>query len=323
MDTILSWGNIPKLVFKDAEEYFRTLGQLSNNKAFTISFEPNKNTGSYADAYRIRVLMGAQNITQALQNKITSNMRINCNEYVLNLVENHNFVQSGNTIVCTFENVLKTVPDQYKLIFMQGYNEVVSTMPQQVYYAADSIDISKVTLKKKDIPKLSSGKGSSLKKHRIGKRDYIKQAIDNYEIGEAGERIVYEYEQKKLKDAYKAGKITDLKDTLEWVSRVDDSVGYDIRSYDVEAKKEVYIEVKTTIGNSKTPIYMTENELEQSERLAEQYLLYRLYRMDRHKPENVDFFVLQGNIRKNPYVSVEKKNEYKIQIVKDQSMELA
>lgn len=30
--------------------------------------------------------------------------------------------------------------------------------------------------------------------------------------------------------------------------------------------------------------------------------------MDRHNPENVDYFVLQGDISKNQHVTIEKQN---------------
>lgn len=317
MGGILSWGRPPKLVFANEEEFYRTLGQLTNEKAFTISFEPNQKTGSYSNAYRIRVLAGTQNISEALRKKMTTGNRVNCNEYVIYLTENHRFIQSGNTIMCSFERVLETVPDQYKLIFMQGYNEVAGPVPNQVYYATDSIDVSGVTLKEKNVPKAGkANQPAGQKRSKQGKRDYIKQAISNYEIGEAGERIVYEYEQQKLNEAYKAGRITDIKDKLEWISRTDDSIGYDIRSYDVDKNEEMYIEVKTTTGNAATPFYMSENEVVQSKKLGKQYYLYRLYKMDRHKPENVDFFILQGDITENTNVSIEMQ-DYKVAIIKE------
>lgn len=309
MGSILEWGRPPKLVFENEEEFYRTLGQLTNEKAFTISFEPNKKTGSYSNAYRIRILAGTKNVTQALQKKMRTSGRVNCNEYIEYLIKEHSFVQSGNSIMCKFEKVLVTVPEKYKLIFIQGYNEVTEAAPNQVYYATDSIDISQAILKQKPIPRGSKQSQSSVRKQgKQGKRDYIKNTINNYEIGEAGERIVYEHEQKKLNEAFRTGKITDLKDKLEWISRTDDSVGYDIRSYDVDRKEEIYIEVKTTTGNAVTPFYMSENEIIQSKKLGEQYYLYRLYNMNRHKPESVDYFILQGDIGSNPNVTLEKQD---------------
>lgn len=103
---------------------------------------------------------------------------------------------------------------------------------------------------------------------------------------------------------------------MEWVSRLDDSLGYDIRSYDVDAKKEIYIEVKTTTGSATTPFYMSENEVEESKKLGEQYYLYRLYKMDRCKPQNVDYYILNGDISKNADVRIEMQG-YKVVIIKE------
>ena len=46
--------NFGTLNFNNEEEYYVALGSFCNNKAFSISYEPNKSTGSYADAYRMR-----------------------------------------------------------------------------------------------------------------------------------------------------------------------------------------------------------------------------------------------------------------------------
>ena len=45
-------------------------------------------------------------------------------------------------------------------------------------------------------------------------------------------------------------------------------------------------------------------------------MVYRLYGMDRHKPKDVKYFILQGDIRDNPHVRVNKMNEYQVQIIK-------
>ena len=99
-----------------------------------------------------------------------------------------------------------------------------------------------------------------------------------------------------------------MNDKLEWVSRTDDSLGYDIRSYNVDEKREMYIEVKTTTGSSTSPFYISENEIDKSRELKDKYYIYRLYKMDRHNPENVDYFVLQGDVSTNQHVTIEKQN---------------
>ena len=222
--------------------------------------------------------------------------------------------------MATLENVLKTIPkEEIENIaaFMRGYyllQEESTELGQNITYTTESIDVSNAKLFCRDIPK-KSGAGAGTKKKQ-GKRDYIKTAINDFEIGEAGEKIVYNHEKQKLIDAYNEGKITDLNNKLEWVSRFDDSLGFDIRSYDVEKQQEMYIEVKTTTGSATTPFYMSENEIIQSKKLGEQYYLYRLYKMDRYKPENVDYYILHGDICKNTDVSIEMQG-YKVVIIKE------
>lgn len=169
--------------------------------------------------------------------------RINYNLYVGNLIENHGFVLSGNVVVATLENVLKTIPKEAIdniAAFMRGYyllQEEPTASVRNITYTMESIDISNAKLICQDIPKKCAEKGMTKKKQ--GKRDYIKATINDFEIGEAGEKIVYNHEKQRLINAYNAGKIDNLNDKLEWVSRFDDSLGYDIRSYDIDAKKYI------------------------------------------------------------------------------------
>ncbi len=318
----LKWGNQSQLSFANEEEYYMALGIFANPKLSRVYIEDNAKRGSFSDASRLHIYSHTKkgNLPQALKNAMKNGGRINCNPYVDNLIENHGFVLSGNVVVATLENVLKTIPkEEIENIaaFMRGYyllQEEPTASGRNITYTTESIDISNAKLICRDIPKKSAEKGMIKKKQ--GKRDYIKATINDFEIGEAGERIVYNHEKQKLINAYNAGKIVDLKDKLEWVSRFDDSLGYDIRSYDVDAKKEICIEVKTTTGSAVTPFYMSENEVEQSKKLGEQYYLYRLYKMDRCKPENVDYYILNGDISKNADVRIEMQG-YKVVIIKE------
>lgn len=310
----LNWGNQNQLKFDSEEEYYMALGIFSNPKLARIYIEDNAKRGSFTDASRLHLYAETQraNLPQALRGAMKDGGRINCNPYVDNLIENHGFLLSGNVVVATLENVLKTIPNnevENIAAFMKGYyllqeNKVVPE--QNITYTTESIDVSKAKLKFHDIPRENAQK--EMVRRKQGKRDYIKEALNDFEIGEAGEKIVYNHEKQKLLDAYKEGKIENLKDKLEWVSRTDDSLGYDIRSYNVDEKREMYIEVKTTTGSSTSPFYISENEIDKSRELKDKYYIYRLYKMDRHNPENVDYFVLQGDISKNQHVTIEKQN---------------
>lgn len=105
--------------------------------------------------------------------------------------------------------------------------------------------------------------------------DYVKQNAINKEIGDAGEKFVYEYERECIKKY----NFPESKQ-VEWVSRdVGDGLGYDILSYDSQGN-EIYIEVKTTLGNERESFYITANELLKSEKEKEKYFLYRVYGFD-------------------------------------------
>ena len=67
------------LSFKDEKEYYTAIGTFCNNQAFRISYEPNKATGSYADAYRMRKLATAHNLIRPINDAIRAGNRINCN----------------------------------------------------------------------------------------------------------------------------------------------------------------------------------------------------------------------------------------------------
>ncbi len=318
----LEWGNQNQLCFTNEEEYYMVLGIFANPKLARVYIEDNAKRGSFSDAKRLHIYSEAKrsNLPLALRNAMKAGGRINCNPYVDNLINNHGFILSGNVVVATLENVLKTIPkEEVKNVaaFMEGYyllQEEQQVAVRNITYTTESIDTSEAKLICRDVPKKSLEKDKDKKKQ--GKRDYIKAAINDFEIGEAGEKVVYNYEKQKLINAYKEGKISDLNDKIEWVSRYDDSAGYDIRSYDVDKKTVMYIEVKTTTSSATTPFYMSENEVAQSKELGEQYYLYRLYKMDRHKPGNVEFFVLQGDIGNNSNVSVEMQ-DYKVVIIKE------
>ena len=105
--------------------------------------------------------------------------------------------------------------------------------------------------------------------------DYIQQNEINKELGDAGEKFVYEYEREYVKKY----NLPDSKQ-VKWVAKdVGDGLGYDILSYDSQGN-EIYIEVKTTLGNEKSSFYITANELLKSEQEKERYFLYRVYNFD-------------------------------------------
>ena len=307
-DNILVWGEKPQLKFKNESEYYRTLGQLTNEQAFTISFEPNKKTGSYSDAYRIRALTRTQNITDALKRKMTTNKRINCNEYIQHLIASHNFVLSGNEVKRNYDDVITTVADGYLDDFIQGYNETLDvSVGGKVLYLTEKIDMSGKKLKEQKQPALTKLRRQKKNKKKVGKRDYISIQIENFETGEAGERLVWEYEKTIIKNSRFAY-------DPEWVSRKDDSLGYDIKSYDIETGNTKYIEVKTTSGGKTTPFFISDNELECSREYADNYYIYRVYSIKNKKADKIDFYVIKGDITKQKNFEIIKTRDSLVKV---------
>lgn len=120
----LVWGKAKQLSFADNHEYYQALGSLCRYGSYTITFETNSQTESWGDAFRIKCLEIDSRTPDAFINAMRNARRINCNDYVQNLYEQHDFdfdvahkVLHGN-----FEKVKRTVPTSYYDDFENGYN---------------------------------------------------------------------------------------------------------------------------------------------------------------------------------------------------------
>lgn len=131
----------------------------------------------------------------------------------------------------------------------------------------------------------------------VRKFDYVARDIQNRSIGIAGEEFVFNFERQQLNLANRA----DLSDKVRWVSKDDgDGAGYDILSFTNQGD-EKFIEVKTTIGNSRTPFFISRNEFEFCKQAGESFSLIRLYDFRR----NVRGFELKGQLEKHVTLSAE------------------
>ena len=88
------------------------------------------------------------------------------------------------------------------------------------------------------------------------------------EIGRQGEEYVVDFERKKLVEAGK----TDLAKRVRRVSISDIGAGFDVLSFTPQGE-QIYIEVKTTIGNGFS-FEITINELNKSEIYKQNYFIY-------------------------------------------------
>jgi len=113
--------------------------------------------------------------------------------------------------------------------------------------------------------------------------DYIAEAIEHKEIGDAGEELVIQYEKQALAAAGQA-------DRAAQVSMVKDGQGYDIISFNADGGVK-YIEVKTTTAGPLSAFRFTINEYLFAERNPVQYCIYRLYHFNEDN-NTADFYIL-------------------------------
>lgn len=116
--------------------------------------------------------------------------------------------------------------------------------------------------------------------------DYDAENRDKKKLGDAGERLVLQWEKESLEQqgcGHLAQKVIKV---LDWE-------GYDILSYHPDGT-EKYIEVKTTTGGANRPFVFTANEKSTMLEKADKYYLYRLYGYDASL-NTAYCFVLEGD----------------------------
>ncbi|CBH22630.1 conserved protein of unknown function [Acetoanaerobium sticklandii] len=124
------------------------------------------------------------------------------------------------------------------------------------------------------------GKKKAKVKTNAGKQDFVEIGKKNQKVGLLGERIVYSNEVKKLK---RIGR-TDLATKVDHVSLKDDSLGYDILSYDLDGT-EIHIEVKSTTAPPRDiHFYITDNELRKTLG-SENHFIYLVYSVKTQSPK--------------------------------------
>ncbi|WP_275936411.1 MrcB family domain-containing protein [Fructobacillus pseudoficulneus] len=152
-------------------------------------------------------------------------------------------------------------------------------------------DLTEVDLVETEAPatkEKTPNRGVSKRQGR--KLDYAQGQQNNSELGFFGEKAVLKFEKERLHDH------PELVEKIEHVSVTQgDGLGYDILSFD-EDGNELYIEVKTTKQGEETPFYISSNEVDFARTHPENYVLYRLYNVDKVKmnESDVKFFKIDG-----------------------------
>jgi len=116
--------------------------------------------------------------------------------------------------------------------------------------------------------------------HKPYKPDYDKENKINRELGMRGENLVF----AKEKELLESGKLKELSNKVNHMSLRDDSLGYDIESYESNGTKK-YIEVKSTNHNpSSFNFVMTSREIQSAKEL-DNYYVYIVFNAGSEKPK--------------------------------------
>lgn len=142
-------------------------------------------------------------------------------------------------------------------------------------------------------PKVSADGAKKGKGTKGGTVDWAAREQRNRELGLAGERLVIEYEQKRLLQAGHS----DLAARVEHIALSDSAAGYDILSFE-EDGTEKFIEVKTTAGPASTPFYISENEVNVSRQLKDRFWLYRVHSYSREENKG-EFYSFRGEVEEH------------------------
>ncbi len=133
--------------------------------------------------------------------------------------------------------------------------------------AFDDIDFSQVLVPPPKPAKASSGGANGGVSSK--KTDYKKKAEDDAAVGAAGEKFALAYERWRLREH------AHLLEKIEHVSLEDDTLGYDIRSFETDGA-ERFVEVKATLGTLTSRFFITANELDCAEKKGKSYVLLRI-----------------------------------------------
>jgi hypothetical protein len=187
-----------------------------------------------------------------------------------------------------YQNLLYDVVAE-RLSHAVGLDEAaISAVEQPIEQvpAADNLILVNPPHRDEDKPKLYDRPSQIRKPVR---RNYLEMESRNQTLGLAGEKLILEFEHKRL---WQAGK-KDLANRIEHVAELSDGFGFDIRSFETDGHERL-IEVKTTRFGELTPFFASKNEVDVSDVREKEFQLYRLFKF----AEQPRLFILPGSLRK-------------------------
>ena len=153
-----------------------------------------------------------------------------------------------------------------------GVGNGVTSTGETEYKLPANIDFSAVLVEVPKLPRTTSPRDNLGKTSGPKKNDYQLQAAENAAIGRLGEQFAIAYEKWRLRER------PELVAKIEHVSETDDSLGYDIRSFELDGSLR-YVEVKGTSGPLESRFFVSKKEFLTAKELGEKYLILRVGRL--------------------------------------------
>lgn len=127
------------------------------------------------------------------------------------------------------------------------------------------------------------------------KIDWEKARERNNEVGDLGEEFVMTFEINRLIQILNLER-TEAEQYVQHLSRLQgDGLGYDISSINQNGSPR-YIEVKTTVGDSKQPFYLSENERQFFKEYQDSAFIYRVYNFNKETKEGEVVIISQADL---------------------------
>lgn len=118
----VEFGHQNRLIFNSEYDLYESIGFLASSKRTSLTWENNETSGAWGSEGRIHCNGDLSVYPVSLQNKFTAGVgsvlrRINCNEFVEFLANNHGFKLNNSHTVA---NVRATIPPTYLAYFDRG-----------------------------------------------------------------------------------------------------------------------------------------------------------------------------------------------------------
>ena len=146
-----------QVAFSSSEEFYFALVFLADNKCTSLCWEHNEDQGDWGSEGRIHCLISQEKFPDFFKFTVGRGSvvyaRINCNDYVGCLVEDHKCKTKGARQ--NVEEILSTIPEMYRAIFLNGYGGKVEAAKVRAFTDENKQVVNNQEVQKTNIIKSS------------------------------------------------------------------------------------------------------------------------------------------------------------------------